>query len=684
MGQRGRTPGGGTWLRPLSIATFAVLAGASITIAVVIGRLADQQDERLVEARTSEVSLFLDSSMREVELTFPFLQGVLLLAADRDVAFQVAGGNLLNPIVRGVAMAAEVDGELEVTALVGEGPAVGAPLDDAWAALLARTQDEGGVVTAAVSSGDEGTRVGLATQPDGLPILLLELLFDPENVIQQEPGSAFSDISGAVYVGNEQDPTALVLTTTDELPLTGEHVQRDMMTIGNDEWLVVATSDGSLVGPLADRTQVGVLIGGLVLAFVTAALVELLGRRRAYAMRIVEERTAELEQAREVAEDANSSKTSFLSRVSHELRTPLNAVIGFGQVLELDPLEPRQRESVEQILKGGRHLLELINEVLDISRIEAGELALSPEPVHVMDVVQEAAELIQPLADQRGIEMDVDQSGLRDCYVLADRQRTRQILLNLQSNAVTYNVDAGSVRVACEPAAGRMVRIDVTDSGPGIAPELAGKLFTAFERLGAESTGVEGTGIGLSLSRQLAEAMGGRLVADTAPGQGSTFSVVLPGVDAPDADAPTTTGDRVPTSVLPDHAEQVVVLHVEDNPVNAKLVERIASQRPEVRVVPAMQGRLGLQLARDLLPALVLLDLHLPDIGGDEVLRELKADPATASIPVVVVSADATPGRIPQLLEAGAAAYLTKPFDVQDLLDVIDDAVSAARRHAES
>jgi PAS domain S-box-containing protein len=398
-----------------------------------------------------------------------------------------------------------------------------------------------------------------------------------------------------------------------------------------------------------------------------------------YILDVDDRRRAEQAQreAQEAAEAANRSKSEFLSRMSHELRTPLNAVLGFGQLLELDALSEDQSESVDQILKGGRHLLSLINEVLDISRIEAGELALSPEAVLASELIQEAVDLIRPLADQRGIQLVVDRSGVCDCHVFADRQRTKQVLLNLLSNAVKYNRPRGTVAVACEQPSATRVRLTVSDTGPGIATERLGQLFAPFERLGAEDTDVEGTGIGLALSQRLTHAMGGTLDVTSTLGQGSTFSVELPRVEGP-VDRYERLNGRAERATAVETDRQKV-LHIEDNSANLKLVERILAQRPQVEVVAAMHGRLGLELAHEHRPVLVLLDLHLPDMGGDQVLQRLRDDPATASIPVVIVSADATPGQVSRLLAAGATAYLTKPIDVRELLGVLDEALAAQR-----
>jgi PAS domain S-box-containing protein len=384
-----------------------------------------------------------------------------------------------------------------------------------------------------------------------------------------------------------------------------------------------------------------------------------------------------LVEARDAAEDANRSKSEFLSRMSHELRTPLNAVLGFAQLLEMDDLAAEQREAVEHILKGARHLLDLINEVLDISRIETGNLALSPEPVRVADVIGDALALVGPLADRAGIALVADTLTWADRWVLADRQRVQQVLLNLLSNAIKYNRPDGTVTAACDEAGPGRLRITVSDTGRGLGDDERARLFVPFDRLGAEQRDIEGTGMGLAVSRHLAEAMGGTLDLTSTPGVGSTFWIELPATEPVDVRVPAPPPEAAARPVAPAASEQHTVLYIEDNLANLTLMERLLAQRTDVAVVPAMQGRLGLELARRHRPVLVLLDLHLPDIAGDAVLRELRGDAETADIPVVVISADATPGQERRLLAAGATAYLSKPFDVAVLLDVLDHTLPA-------
>ena len=388
------------------------------------------------------------------------------------------------------------------------------------------------------------------------------------------------------------------------------------------------------------------------------------------ATEVTERRRAEAE-----AEAANRAKSEFLSRMSHELRTPLNAILGFAQLLELEVRQPADRESVEQILKGGRHLLGLINEILEIARIESGQLPLSPEPVPVGDAIQRVLDLARPLAAARGIELDTTGAALHPRHVWADQQRLQQVLLNLVSNGIKYNRDGGRLTVACDVAQDGRLRIRVTDTGPGIAPALQERLFQPFDRLGAEQRGVEGTGLGLALSKRLVEAMGGTIGVESQPSAGSTFWVEFLQAESPVARQERSESD---VTALPTSSEQGgTVLYIEDNLSNLRLVERTMSRRPRVKLIPAMQGRLGLALARQHRPDLILLDLHLPDISGEEVLRELHGDPELRQTPVIVLSADATPGQVQRLLATGVRAYLTKPLDVRQFVALLDETLPA-------
>jgi PAS domain S-box-containing protein len=388
------------------------------------------------------------------------------------------------------------------------------------------------------------------------------------------------------------------------------------------------------------------------------------------ARRAIEEH---LQRAQEEAQRANRAKSDFVSRMSHDMRTPLNAVLGFAQLLESDTLTPEQRESVELISRGGRHLLNLIDEVLDIARIEAGQLSLSPEPVQLHEVVHQAVELIVQLAATREVTVHVEPPE-RALVVTADRQRLNQLLLNLLSNAIKYNRRGGLVRINFSATTADRVRVIVSDTGFGIAPDKLARLFTPFERLGAEATGIEGTGLGLAVSRGLAAAMGGELGVTSEPGKGSSFWFELAVADAQpvreESSSAPVVGDRSDVAAS--------VLYVEDNPSNVRLMQRILARRPGVSLHTAPSGRIGLELALTLCPDAIFLDLNLPDMHGRDVLRELRLDERLRHIPVAVLSADATPAQTRTLLSEGAAAYLTKPLDVAKVLATLAQLVAPA------
>lgn len=387
-------------------------------------------------------------------------------------------------------------------------------------------------------------------------------------------------------------------------------------------------------------------------------------------------RSQDLHDANARLRAASDAKNDFLSRMSHELRTPLNAILGFAQLLEMEPLDVRQLDFASQIAYAGRHLLGLIDEVLDITQIESGQLRLSLEPVHVQDAIDAAVRMVQPLADARSVRVSDHLSAVGDQHVRADFQRLQQVFVNLLANAVKYNREGGDVRLSFDEVTPGRARIIVADTGIGIAHADLSLLFAPFERLGADCTDVEGSGLGLAVTKHLVEAMGGTIDVESRLGQGTSFSVELPLCAS--SRVPVDDKRRSPIVTAERSAARRTVLYVEDNLSNVRLVEEILRDRQEVSLLIATSGARAIQLARERLPHVVLLDLHLPDMSGEDVLRELRLDPRTASTCVVVLSADATPANARRLIAAGATEYMTKPFDISTLLRVISQAPAAA------
>ncbi|HJV18902.1 MAG TPA: PAS domain S-box protein [Sediminibacterium sp.] len=390
----------------------------------------------------------------------------------------------------------------------------------------------------------------------------------------------------------------------------------------------------------------------------------------------LEKSNTALEKARMEAEQANLAKSDFLSRMSHELRTPMNSILGFAQLLEMGALNTDQQKAVNHILRSGKHLLDLINEVLDITRIEAGRISISVEPVEVNGILREISDALIPAATANGISIQIAPTTMEPLYVSADCQRLKQILLNLVNNAIKYNRPGGWVLLKMEilPENKRSiipVRISVNDGGLGISEENLRKIFTPFERIGAEKTSIEGTGLGLAVVKQLTTLMGGTLGVESEIGKGSHFWIELPRT-IKELHRNQQNGD-LQSGQQKEIEKKGSILYIEDNLSNIELVEQIiATNRPGIRLITSMFGKQAVELAQQHAPLLILLDLNLPDMNGATVLEQLKENTATSSIPVVIISADAMPNQLNALLKAGARKYLTKPFDISDFIKILD------------
>ena len=388
----------------------------------------------------------------------------------------------------------------------------------------------------------------------------------------------------------------------------------------------------------------------------------------------------ELKKAKIAAEEANLAKSEFLSSMSHELRSPLNAILGFAQLMEtgVPAPTPSQKDSVDQILQAGWYLLELINEILDLARIESGKLSLSPEPVLLAELLSDCQSMIEPQAHRSGIDLHFPTPQCM-WLVRADRTRLKQVLLNLLSNAVKYNRVNGRVDVRCTQVDGGRIRISVQDTGEGLAADKLAQLFQPFNRLGQEAGTQEGTGIGLVVSKRLVELMGGCIGFESSVGVGSVFWVELDSSAVARGNVQAADLQAEPVAQAFPGAAIRTLLYVEDNPANLLLVERLLERRPDVRLLSARDGREGVERARTTLPDVILMDINLPGISGITALRILAADPSTAHIPVVALSANAMPRDIEKGLEAGFFRYITKPIKVREFMDTLDVALLRAQ-----
>jgi CheY-like chemotaxis protein/nitrogen-specific signal transduction histidine kinase len=406
-----------------------------------------------------------------------------------------------------------------------------------------------------------------------------------------------------------------------------------------------------------------------------------LDQHRYHLETLVDERTGELAKSKNLAEAANLAKSTFLSSMSHELRTPLNAILGFAQLLDAGspPPSDSQRNKLQHIIKAGWYLLELINEILDLAVIESGKLALSHEPVSLLKVIRECQDMIDPQAQKHRIQINYlpfDPTWL----AYADHTRVKQVLINLLSNAIKYNRAHGSVEVQCTVNAER-IHVSIKDTGEGLSADKLAHLFQAFNRLGQEAGGEQGTGIGLVVTKKLVEMMGGKIGVESTVGVGTTFWFELIRHLTPQPDAGT--GNPKPKRFVPQARATTALrtlLYVEDNPANLTLVEKIIADHTPLRMLSAGDGPLGVALASAHLPDIILMDVNLPGINGIETMTILRHNPATKHIPIIALTAHAMQDDIAIGLKAGFFRYLTKPIKINELLQSLDEALELVEK----
>jgi signal transduction histidine kinase/ActR/RegA family two-component response regulator len=565
---------------------------------------------------------------------------------------------------------------------------------------MTNRKGEGAKVGAQPELNGEGTRRGVVLAADALQNAIFNsanfssIATDAKGVIQifnvgaeRMLGYAAAEVMNKITPADISDPQEVVARSRSLSLELGTEIAPGFQALAfkasrgiEDIYeLTYIRKDGSrfpaVVSVTALRDAQNVIIGYLLIGTDNTARKRVEEEQKRLDERL-REQNVELQSAKLAAEKANRAKSDFLSSMSHELRSPLNAILGFAQLMESDSPPPTalQKENLGQIMQAGWHLLKLISDILDLAKIESGKLSLSLEAVSLSEVMTECHGMVEVEAQRRGIELSFPSFKVAS-FVHADQTRLKQVLINLLSNAIKYNREAGRVEVVCTAEPSGRVRVSVRDSGAGLSSDNLEQLFEPFNRLGQEGRGQEGTGIGLVVAKQLIELMGGAIGVESVVGQGSEFWFVLK--EAADPRLSASEGAAAEPVAAPSAAavKERVVLYVEDNPANLRLVAQIISRRPDLKMLSAMTGAQGIKAGREHRPDVILMDINLPDMSGIDALRALRADPATAHIPIIAVSANAMPGNIKMGLQAGFFRYLTKPIDVKKFQETLNIAL---------
>lgn len=660
-------------MRRLTVIVFIGFLLLSFSLFVGAGQLVSNQERRLLQERTGEVALLLQSSMQSA---FRDTLNTLVTAAQNSpeavtrAAQELAG----TPNVTTVAVIADAGprGWL-VQASAGTGLEVGQAVSGTRLDLVKKAGPL--LHSDVVEVGTEQQFAVVKAVPDAVEPLMaagsgtvavyVEFTIDTHQGTTVTEAEPFHELRVAVYIGDQPDPARLIVTTTDQLPIVGDTITRSI-TVGADNWLLVTSARQPLAGTLLHNVPWVLAVALLLAGAAMSGTVEAVARSRDRAIQLVAERTADLQNSLRELQVAQQAKSEFLSNMSHELRTPLNAIIGFSDLMTREPSDPGApdrtsvpSEWVEHINASGMHLLDLINDILDLAKVEAGRIDLDPEPLALQPVIAAAVATLRPLMVRKKLSIIED---IDEVAVSADKVRFRQIIDNLLSNAIKFTPEGGRIEVSTRRG-NNQVLIDVSDTGVGIAPEDQDRVFDEFQQVGDRGSRTSGTGLGLALARRLVIAHGGTISVQSTVGAGSRFTVALPAAELPDADQPT----AAPLPPVTGQTSMGTVLVIEDDVAAVRLL-RAYLEKAGYAVRVAGDGPTGLAEAMSNPPDAIVLDVILPGVDGWEVLRRIKLDPRSASVPIVMVTVvdEQEVG-----LALGAVDYLVKPINPEVLVEVL-------------